>query len=577
MCLLNGDLGGFLPASIDFGVEEFFNKEDNITTYRDIPIKEIIREMLHAYGQEHYHNILINDLDEAAVELLEYKGDTPIYLLNQRVLEENGIYSSIGFTNFCLNPKMECVNVATNKKITLDAIPVYDNLVEIDPDLSITPTIVKFEKANAYYSIAELKTGQAAGYRPTELTYAGELISSIGESITSILDKIKIMLGEYEYFYDLDGRFVFQRKKTYVNISWNNIQKTEDESYVENAAYSSSYSYFFGDGKLIQSFQNTPNLNNLKNDFAVWGTRETVSGVKIPIHYRYAIDKKPYEYTTIKIEEDDIKGHNALYPNAKLKIQNSKKYTAEEYDWREILYQMARDYQLYNQLDNFLFKVAAANKEVYPTGETGYEQYYIDMFSFWRELYNPEPEDEQFLPFGDKNQYWNKNVFDSPSSLNFWIDFLDADSSELGYFSTRSVGDRVKAVNDNSITSIYHREVPNLIFTTYQLYQDTEMKDWSGYTPVFVQSNLEGLFKISGQGKSAKTVVDELLYNYSYCVENISVKSIPIYYLQPNTRIYIKDDYSKINGEYIINKMTIPLSYNGTMSINATKAPERLY
>ena len=580
MCLLNGDLGGSLPASIDFGVEEFFDKENNITTYRDIPIKEIIREMLHAYGQEHYHNILINDLDETAVELLEYKGDTPIYLLNQRVQEENGIYSSIGFTNFCLNPEMKCVNVATKEEITLGTIPVYDNLVEIDPNLSITPTIVKFEKANTYYSIAELKTGQAAGYRPTELTYAGELISRIGESITSILDKIKTMLGEYEYFYDLDGRFVFQRKKTYVNMSWNNIQKTEDEIYTENAAYSSSYSYFFGDGKLIQSFQNTPNLNNLKNDFAVWGTRETISGTKIPIHYRYAIDKKPYEYTTVEIEEKDVKGHNALYPNAKLKIQNSKKYTIEEYDWREILYQMARDHQLYGQLDNFLLKVAAANKEIYPTGETGYEQYYIDMFSFWRELYNPGAEEEQieqFLPLGNKNQYWNKNVFDNPSSLNFWIDFLDADSSELGYFSTRSVVDRVKAVNDNSITSIYHREVPNLIFTTYQLYQDTEMKDWTGYTPVFVQSNLEGLFKISGQSKSAKMVVDELLYNYSYCVENISVKSIPIYYLQPNTRIYIKDDYSKINGEYIINKMTIPLDYNGTMSINATKAPERLY
>jgi hypothetical protein len=41
------------------------------------------------------------------------------------------------------------------------------------------------------------------------LVYAGELVSSIGETITSILDKIKNMLGEYEYFYDLDGRFIF--------------------------------------------------------------------------------------------------------------------------------------------------------------------------------------------------------------------------------------------------------------------------------------------------------------------------------------------------------------------------------
>jgi hypothetical protein len=57
--------------------------------------------------------------------------------------------------------------------------------------------------------MAKLEYGQTAGYRITELIYAGELISSIGESLTSILDKIKNMLGEFEYFYDLDGRFIF--------------------------------------------------------------------------------------------------------------------------------------------------------------------------------------------------------------------------------------------------------------------------------------------------------------------------------------------------------------------------------
>jgi hypothetical protein len=47
------------------------------------------------------------------------------------------------------------------------------------------------------------------GYRLTNLKYDGDLINSIGESLTSIFDKIKKMLGEFEYFYDLDGRFVF--------------------------------------------------------------------------------------------------------------------------------------------------------------------------------------------------------------------------------------------------------------------------------------------------------------------------------------------------------------------------------
>jgi hypothetical protein len=87
---------------------------------------------------------------------------------------------------------------------------------------------------------------------------------------------------------------------------------------------------------------------------------------------------------------------------------------------------------------------------------------------------------------------------------------------------------------------------------------------------------MESLFSISAQGKSAKDKLDELLYNYSYCIENVTIQSIPIYHLQPNTRIYVYDEKSKIDGEYIVSRITIPLTYNGTMSITATKAPERI-
>ena len=39
----------------------------------------------------------------------------------------------------------------------------------------------------------------------------------------------------------------------------------------------------------------------------------------------------------------------------------------------------------------------------------------------------------------------------------------------------------------------------------------------------------------------------------------------------PNQTIYVRDDKSNINGKYIISKLTIPLNYKKTMSINATK------
>jgi hypothetical protein len=54
------------------------------------------------------------------------------------------------------------------------------------------------------------------------------------------------------------------------------------------------------DAKLTTAFSNTPNLLNVKNDFAVWGTYKSMSGTDLPIHMRYAIDKKPTWYKTVR-------------------------------------------------------------------------------------------------------------------------------------------------------------------------------------------------------------------------------------------------------------------------------------
>ena len=72
-------------------------------------------------------------------------------------------------------------------------------------------------------------------------------------------------------------------------------------------------------------------------------------------------------------------------------------------------------------------------------------------------------------------------------------------------------------------------------------------------------------------------IPDEYLYKYSYCTETVSVSALPVYHLEPNVRVLIRDDNSHINGEYIINKITIPLDPKGTMNISAVKAVDRLY
>lgn len=53
------------------------------------------------------------------------------------------------------------------------------------------------------------------------------------------------------------------------------------------------------------------------------------------------------------------------------------------------------------------------------------------------------------------------------------------------------------------------------------------------------------------------------------------MSAIPVYYLEPNNRITVRDDSSKIYGDYVIKTITLPLDISGTMNIQATKALER--
>lgn len=579
MCLLNGEVSGTLTASTVFDSwDQETNTGDWITT--KYPIKDIIRSAVHQFAGEPLHNIIINDLEDQGLELLEYRYDKPLYLLRAKDSDE--------YTMGTLDPTSvtPSLDVSTN---IFD--PLYDHLPE-NVDLTL------FTKNGKEYYAVKISYGETAGFRLTDLIYPDELIGNVGESITSVLDKIKNLLGQFEYFYDVDGRFIFQKKQDFINTVWTPIT---EEGYIESGAYSTSTVYSFTGNELITSFNNAPNLNNLRNDYSVWGQRKSESDGELLIHMRYAIDEKPSYY----------QAYDGII------------YTTADVDWREIIFQMQKDYRQHHFDDDFILRIIENNPEHYPTGQTGYEQYYIDLEGFWRQLYYPkyaydemkqkyknkikqkqeevnianqgldetlkktkkaeldllikewtkfdENYNETYYPATHEHKFWNKIVYEDPDALNYWIDFLDADG-ELNQFSCKAVGCRPKAVNDNNVKSIYFRETPNIIFASpSEFYEEHK----PGYK-YFQAPNAEHMFSISAQGKSAKDAIDELLYQHAYCIESATINAIPVYYLQPNTRIYVYDKNSGISGDYIVSKITLPLTYNGTMSLTATKAAKRI-
>ena len=570
MCLLNGEVGGSLESSVDFGTIE--EEIDNHWVIRKIPIFEIIKNAVHVYGGEPYHNIIINDLDTYGKELLEYRLNTPAYLYSSG--RNTNSYDNIildGNRKFHYKKDDEDrASEAPLKDIPLDK---FDSLV--DSSLIDAHSEYIFSETGAeddpWFHMAVINFGDTIGYRMTDLTFAGDLIANVGESITSVLDKIKNMLVEFEYFYNLDGQFVFQKKKNYISTMWGPEKREEDQK--PQYSYSlGNADYVFSGGELITTFNNSPNLLNLRNDFSVWGERTTIGGVKIPIHIRYAIDNKPTSYNSIMVNEssfNEISAYNLKY-GTKVEYQNSTLYTTDDCDWREIIYQMALDYYKYNFLDDFELKVAAANPQ-YPTGRTGYEQYYVDLQGFWRDIYNLNPKEEERENFylDGNRKGWNKIIYETPHNLSFWFDFLDT-QGELKQFGIKSIGNRPKSIKDTNVKSIYFRDTPEIQFGE-NVAGAIEMP---GMQFIQIPEAYENIFSISAQGKSAKERLDELLYQHGYCIENVTINAVPVYYLEPNSRVYIDDKESGINGYYNVSKITLPLTYNGTMSLTATKAQE---
>lgn len=659
MCLLNGEVGGNLESSVDFGKIEEFDKDGKSVT-RKIPIPEIIRKILTHYGHEQDYNIIINDLDDYGLELLEYRGSEPLYLI-RRGTEGNDTFLTATYQGnvSCqiLKPKADVeeknsVEIETLSLRTLEDNKwgtTYDSLSE--GLLGKSNTIAQVvdlnnseidapEFLNNPVRVVRIKYGQTVGFRTTELVFAGDLVANIGESLTSVLDKIKNMLGEFEYFYDINGRFIFQQKPSVYRRNWSGVRETGAAAAVDNAKLEEQFlqkleqskaSVYKLDGtELITAFNNTPAFGNIKNDFSIWGQRVSVTGGNVPIHLRCAIDKKPLSYTTIYVDENDkelieynkkyninIKPQKAVTFEAGVKTTLVKGDNTEikvTCDWRELIFRMASDYFKYGFLSDFKARIAYFNSPYYSDGITGYEQYYTDMEGFWRQLYNPNylmygdqylyeymyetsnikdnkpyketnegkeyPIEHYYLPHRNVEDieinphfsFWNKSIIDTPETINFWFDLLDT-NGELSQYSIEAIGRRTKVVNDTNIKAIFYEDTPTVIFVDdIRKYAAVSSGD---YSYIQVPNEIE-LFSISSRGQSAMDKLDALLYQHTYCTETASITILPIYHLQPNTRIYIEDPVLGVAGDYIVTKFSIQLSHGGTMALTTTKAIDNI-
>lgn len=507
MCLLNGDVSGNIPYGITVNkYRDIENNED-----KDLTIRDMIYYLVAEIGKEDLPNIIINDLADYGLELIRNNTENNLYIRVENALSEtkySQIYNYIPSGQyFMLGGALAQWSAETDGYITYYEANRNNNRATKFYDNADT------DKYHYFYRVLP---GDTCGYRETPLIWPadqGDLVLKAGDTIASALSKITQVFGNYEFFYDVEGRFIVQQIPTYTQVGFAGNMTTT------GLALQSKYSYEFNGETLVQSISNSPKIANIKNDFSIWGKHPT----GIDFCLRYAIDTKPTSYYSQK---------------------DNRLYTTSEVDWRELIYLMARDF--YTTESNIKYK-----------NKTGYEQYYADLYQYW--YYDNGKTIQKLIDIP---------IYDRP----YWIDFLEAGNSELGQYNIQSIGDRLKATTNDKLRAISYNDIPDIIFTL-----PNQAVHIAGYQPLVISEAMMAHLDISTQGKTAYDELNSLLYQYTYSNASISIKAIPIYYLSPNTLIYLYDQDLNINGDYKIDKITYSFNYNGLMDITAVEIPKNIY
>lgn len=581
MCGLNGEVGGTFPAAVILDEMDTQSPSGQFVSQK-ILIYDIIQELVHHYGGEPLNNILIEDVPSRIKRVMKWMGENPLYLR--------------------ANPAEDYV--------------WYDAYTEQPSDMT---------------NVKQYNTNEDVGYVFNDFVYDAELVANIGESVVTVLDKIKQYLGNYEYFYDEFGVFHFREIKNYLNTTQAStlLDDMSAKDYLVDTTTGKTV-YTFNDKTNLISLSQNPQYNNIKNDYIIQGLRKrTNSEASILVRYHLAIDKKPQVGNTYQnlliYEEPETNLIKAAYPltvpegselpqpgnfniiyrdatddkfyywedevykEVKVKkyypqsATNSEGYTTK--DWRTELYlqgllakNLGTDAGQYyakiqenfgsNLNNSFIDNIYRQQQQT----KIDIDYYFEELDAFWPQIYNLET--QKFYGEEEDKALYTSSLADG----NYYLDFIEPSTSGLGEFSIANIGRRTIAVQNDDVNCIFQPEIPDIVFINVDSDNAENEKNEcqiKGQPYCQIRENIYNALFTGGYKNGAFDQIKYQLYLHTNYQKTASVTSLPAFYLEPNSRSFINDTSTNTQGEFMIQSITLPFGAGNSMSTTLSQCVER--
>lgn len=596
MAGLSGEVGGTFTATVQLDTMDTQSPSGEYISEK-VLVYNIIEELVHHWGGEDLNNIVIEDVPLRIKRVMQWGGSTPLFLIPQ-------------------------------KGTSIQA-----------RDLWYEATIQEPEKdSNGNYigeGIIQIPNGVDAGYEFYDFVYADELTVAPGSTVCQALDQLKDYLGNFEYFYDEFGVFHFREIKNYLNTTQATIMVDEmnEHDYLTDITNGKQV-YSFNDNSNIISISVNPQYNNIKNDYMILGLRKSSnSDISFPVIYHLAIDKKPLTgnvyHNLLIYKEESTSLIKAAFP---LSVQNDTElpipgnfniiyrvaasneffywagdvyktiepiryYPSENEgegyavkDWRTELYlqgmlnknigtdagmmynNLKHDYSASINDDSWVGRLY--RKTNVQRIDTDY--YFEELDAFWPQVYDLE--NQRFI--GEEK---DKSL--STSALCdgiYYLDFIDSQSSNLGEYSISNIGRRTDVVQDDNINCLFEPEIPDIVFLNKDMDDKDKLAELRGecttkgqpYTQV--SEDIYNSFRLGGYKNSAFVQLQYELYLHTNYQKTVSISAIPIWYLEPNTRISINDKSTNTYGDYMMNSISYTFGAANPMNVSGNECIHKM-
>lgn len=581
MAFLNGTCGGTLPANTSFHDRIIYDKDGNYTTEYPL-IKEIIFEAVNHYGGEHPSRIVIEDVPDVGRKVVRWRGSTPINFQSEIDAKNSG------------------------RSFVIAA-----------------PPVTGFE--NTYYQ------GDLVGYRETPLTYPGELILKMGQTVANLLDEIVSTLGNYEYFYDAEGIFHFRQIKNYqatgvtplnydptitvevVDSQGNISQQTQDLDKSLQSLYFPRYTddafiNEFADQNLVTQIGYNPDYSKIKNDFICWGTKQDDSNSEVMVRYHLAIDVRPKDIPKPVTEEEIevIRDNYSLCHKTIRKVMNKNDGTISRYavenayipdevneTWGEVA-ALSLD-EAFPDLDasyHFNWREELYRQALLAYGTSTEGSYYDEeLMAEWRNIFDPSSTwdlkgmdsfqrswEDHFGEDNDETPWagYTVDVKIAPEKLRYWLDIIDT-SAGVGVYGVNRIGRRTIAQENTKINQVFEGEIPDLVFIEntgqpQEMIENTQYYISIGQAYSFVNPDQLQYFQEVNSFGTCYESVRAMLYNNLIYNATASLTTIPILYLDVNKVVHLNFPELGVTGDFVINNISMQFGNNPTMSLSLNEA-----